>query len=197
MQASVSNFVLMMTGVSTLGACAFGHDSQPSRDGLGTAGAALPSQGQALTEPPSIQVDGPCNPATEGWKRDPIVVSPEAQAKIDRGEPVWISNPPDYQHLAPIGVPYCEFTHQFYPGESRGREVYFWAARCASDADCPTGSRCPVDGFAEQCSVECVTDGDCSLGKACAVVGSKGLRLCQCGPPTYCYNPPDRPDPGL
>ena len=81
--------------------CGSADDGTP-----GAAGGAPPvAQGAELL--PGWQPGDPCDPRTDGWKPEPIPVSPEVQKQIDEGKPVAVPFPSDYQAEPPPGVPEC------------------------------------------------------------------------------------------
>lgn len=181
------------------GACAASHGDRgapeqavdPVSTGIAGRVSAQAVRESALTASNfSIKVDGPCNPATDGWKPEPIAVTDQQQAEIDRGEDPDIT-PPGYVDKAPIGEPFCVGYPILRPGEGTPEEVGVWRVECASDRDCPEGSLCPLDETPGVfCAVACSSEADCLSGQVCRKYGDKGTSSCACGPPDWCGHPP-------
>jgi hypothetical protein len=168
------------------------------RFAIGLAGSCLafacigPEEGQppAATDAVSVmtaaarkkQVNDSCDPATEGWQPEAVPVSSEMKEKIKNGDPVAIPIPSGYQEFPPPGTPYCE----------KRPKGHYWSVRCDTDADCPSGSLCPVDHANMKCAMMCAEDEDCAASTVCrAGDDTKKARLCVCGPPDWCGDKED------
>ncbi|HKU39229.1 MAG TPA: hypothetical protein VJR89_13805 [Polyangiales bacterium] len=146
------------------------------------AGCSAQAQSGNAPNPPIAApgIDKACDVRADGWKAAPLEVPAELRSAAAAGEPVAIPVPPGYQHMPPRGVPYCD-------QRVRGNA---WATRCATDADCPKGSLCPVDNADMKCEATCQTNADCTGGAVCLGRARKPSKLCTCAPPNWCDDLP-------
>jgi hypothetical protein len=108
-------------------------------------------------------IGDPCKEG-DGWTPEPI------QGPANPAEPVMVAVPAgyvDYPQVSP-GVAYCMRESVAYP-------YGYYTMNCATDADCPSSSRC--DGTL--CRAPCTQDADCvSPMTCCPVTNPSGVRYC-------------------
>lgn len=144
--------------------CGSSEGGQTSESaGASAVAAALPSAKVPLP-------GAACSARTDGWRPAQVPVSPEEQAKMDRGEPSVTNFPEGYQHRPAKGVPYCV-------PEKAGTDAGSWAIDCETDNDCPLPARCTVFG---DCAVPCSSDSDCVAPERCELGPAEGLKMCRC-----------------
>lgn len=150
--------------------CACG--SAPSTDSRAEpVGGQAPVGSELTTSPAPGWLPGDlCDPQIDGWKPEPIPVSPEVQKQIDDGQPVFLSNPSGYQSHPPPGVAECVP----WGGDASQGTLQ---TSCKSASDCPKGAVCP-SGY-DYCVTPCAGDGDCQPPNTC-LSGRLDIAFCGC-----------------